>query len=57
MAVSNDKIGREIKYSVFFFLFSQESKMSIEAMDKKLAKKLWEKSEVMVGLRTEDIRF
>jgi hypothetical protein len=57
VAVSNDKIGREIKYSVFFFLFSQESKMSIEAMDKKLAKKLWEKSEVMVGLRTEDIRF
>jgi hypothetical protein len=31
--------------------------MSIEAMDEKLAKKLWEKSEVMVGLKTEDIRF
>jgi hypothetical protein len=33
-------------------LFSQESNMSIEAMDEKLAKKLWEKSEIMVGLKT-----
>jgi hypothetical protein len=31
--------------------------MSIEAMDENLAKKLWEKSEVMVGLEAEDTRF
>jgi hypothetical protein len=31
--------------------------MSRTAMDENFAKKLWEKSEVMVGLRPEEIHF
>jgi len=33
----------------------QEAMMSKEAMDKVLAKKLWEKSEALVGLSPEEI--
>jgi hypothetical protein len=49
---NNDKIALEIN-----FFFPQESKMSEEAMDDSLAKKLWEKSVVMVGLGIDEIRF
>ncbi|PNF15543.1 Retinol dehydrogenase 14 [Cryptotermes secundus] len=53
LAVSEEVTGVSGKY----FENCKESKMSIEAMDEKLAEKLWEKSEVMVGLKTEDIHF
>lgn len=53
LAVSEEVEGISGKY----FENCKESKMSIEAMDENLAKKLWEKSEVMVGLETEDMLF
>jgi hypothetical protein len=35
--------------------FPQEAAMSKEALDEGLAKKLWEKSEALVGLKQEEM--
>jgi len=51
LAVSDEVEGLSGKY----FADCKEAKMSKKAMDKSLAKKLWEKSEALVGLKPKEI--
>ncbi|KAJ9600734.1 hypothetical protein L9F63_026131 [Diploptera punctata] len=53
LAVSEEVEGVTGKY----FADCKEAKMSKAAKDKGLAKKLWEKSEIMVGLKPEERRY